>query len=429
MTTLPRLAARAFNTPLWVESRFADVVASVLGPRIGFTVNVLNAAPDESKIQAEPARSPLMTDTGIMVLPVVGGLAHRGDWIDAECGGLQSYTNLQNHMVAGLDDPEVRAILLDIDSPGGEAGGCFEFGDFVRDARSRKPIYAVANARACSAAYLIGSSASKFFCTPSGEVGSIGVCWLHADFSGALEKAGVVTTWLYAGEHKVDGNPYERLSKAARADIQKSIDESYALFVAQVAANRPMSPEAIRDTKARTFGAAEAAELDLVDGVLSFQGALDALEADLKQARAPGVTLKEGESMSTPAPTNTPAPTAADNSSALEAARAEGHAAGYAAGRADAGKIVSSEEAKGRASLAAQFAADPAIKPDAALGYLKASPVAASKESAASRFDAAMAREGARVENEAGGDVDERAARQTQIKAAAKAASAARYGR
>lgn len=423
MTTLPLLAGRAFNRPLWVEPHFGELVASILGPRLNLTVNVNTLADQSAQPPRQPARDPMITKAGIMVLPVVGGLAHRGDAMDAECGGLMSYTLLNNRLVSALENPDVRGILLDIDSPGGEAGGCFEFGDTILDARKEKPIFAVANARACSAAYMIGSSASKFFCTPSGEVGSIGVCWLHADMSGALEKAGVVTTWLFAGKHKVDGNPYEKLSRAAREDFEKSIGESYDLFVAQVAARRPMSPEAIRKTEARVFGAAESAELGLVDGVLSFQGALDALESELNSARAPGVLVKTGEAMTTA--TTTPPANAPVDTAALDAARAEG----YKAGRADAAQILGSPEAKGREALAAKLAANPAMSADAAEDLLKSSPVAtAAAPKRESRLDAAMDKHAAKVD--AGtepADGEDRDTRLAQIKSVGKAASTSRY--
>lgn len=425
MTMLPRIAERAFNRPLWVDGRMADVVASVLGPRMNLTVNVSAQGDADAPPPRQPARDPMVTKSGIMVLPVVGGLAHRGDAFDAECGGLMSYTLLNNRLVAALENPDVRGILLDIDSPGGEAGGCFEFGDTILDARKQKPIYAVANARACSAAYMIGSSANKFYCTPSGEVGSIGVCWLHVDLSAALADAGVVTTWLFKGRHKVDGNPYEKLSKAARDDFMKSIGESYDLFVAQVAARRPMSPEAIQQTEARTFGADEATALGLVDGKLSFQGALEALESELNQARTPGAILNttSGGSMTTQAPA---APAAVDNTAAIDAARAEG----YTAGRADASAILGSEEAKGRETMAAALAADASQTPEKAVALLKSAPraSAAAPEKPGSRIDRAMEAEAPKVDA-TGGDVDEREARLAQIRSAGKAASSNRYRR
>lgn len=414
MSRYPRLAAHVFNKPHWALPRFAENVSAVLLGRIGgATIN--NVMLGNGAIERQPALTDAFTTSaGLRVIPVVGGLAHRGDAFDAECG-LQSYTNVHNQLAAAMDDASVRGVLLDIDSPGGEVGGCFELADTIKDMRREKPIFGVANSLAASAAYALLSSCSKAFCTPSGEVGSIGVVWLHYDVSKMLEAEGIATTYIYAGKHKIDGNPFEPLSKADRELFQAEIDASYEQFVALVAARRPMSTEAIRETEARCFRADEAKKIGLVDGVASFQGALSALESDLNQARAPGAVVK----METTNMTTTPAPT--DNNAAIEAARAEG----YAAGRADAGKIVSSPEASGRTELAAKFAGDPAMSVASAVSYLAASPEApkggALREAMQVHKPAPVAPGDAAAE-------DERSTRLVALKATAKATSG-RYAR
>jgi signal peptide peptidase SppA len=406
----PRLAAHVFNRAHWATPRFAENVAAVLmGRMAGTTINNVVMA-TAGEIERQPVRAPQQTANGIRVIPVVGGLAHRGDSFDAECYGMQSYTNLHNELVAAMNDRDVRAILLDIDSPGGEVGGCFELADMILDMRKDKPIFGVANACAASAAYALGSSCSKLFCTPSGEVGSIGVVWLHVDVSKNLEAQGIATTFVYAGKHKVDGNPFEPLSKADREAFQAEIDQSYSQFVALVAARRPMSTEAIRETEARCFRADEAVKLGLVDGVASFQGALAALDSELNQARAPGVVKMENPTMSTPAPA---APAAVDNTAALEAARADG----YKAGRVDAGKIMGSAEAKDRPTLAAKFAGDPAMSVEAATGYLADSPT----EAKGGKLAAAMEKHAPVVDS--GSEQSPDAARKAELAGVAKAAS------
>jgi ClpP class serine protease len=149
---------------------------------------------------------------GIAVLPLYGVVTQRGNMVDDVSG--PGSTSTQQFSVALrqlLADDTVGQILIDIDSPGGSVYGVAELADEIQSARSQKPIVAVANSLAASAAYWIGCSANEFYVTPGGEVGSIGVWQAHQDYSRALDEAGVKTTLISAGKFKVEGNPYSPL--------------------------------------------------------------------------------------------------------------------------------------------------------------------------------------------------------------------------
>src|SRR5262249_57857251 len=129
-----------------------------------------------------------------------------------------------------------RGVILDIDSPGGEATGAFGFYETLRLARGRKPIVAVVNDMAASAAYGIAAQADEIVISPSSMTGSIGVVMVHMDHSKELEKKGRTPTLIFAGDHKVDANSFEPLSPGVRADLQKEVDGIYGTFVESVAA-------------------------------------------------------------------------------------------------------------------------------------------------------------------------------------------------
>lgn len=357
-------AQRFFNAPLLVHQPYAEAIATVLAPRLGIQPMVSG----DMIPAARAARMPMLTDAGVMIIPVVGGLVHRGDSMDA-MSGVESYTHLNNVIIRALKDQDCKAILLDIDSPGGEAGGCFELADSLLDARKVKPIWAVANVSACSAAYAIGCSASKFFATPMASVGSVGVVWMHVDISKAMAREGIVTSLIFAGEHKTDGNPFEPLPKDVRADCQASVDHTYGLFVDLVAARRPIKADAIRATEARVYRGDEAARLNLVDGVMSLQAALVELE-DSVSSRGPrtivhnSTATEETDSMTTFTKEQHDAALASARTDAHAAGVKEGDAAGYARGRADAGKILGSEAAKTRPAMAATLAGDADFSPE-----------------------------------------------------------------
>jgi hypothetical protein len=136
-------------------------------------------------------------------------------------------------------------------------------------AREQKPIIAVANTLAASAAYWVAAQADELVVTPSGDVGSIGVYMVHEDWSSANAAFGVTPTYVAAGRYKVEGNPDEPLSDEARAAMQQSVDDLYDLFVADVAAGRGDSPAAVRAGygEGRVLPAARAVAAKLADSI------------------------------------------------------------------------------------------------------------------------------------------------------------------
>lgn len=260
------LAGRLFNQPLLVRGDYARTVATVLGDRMGVALEV----DGETETKARNPYSPWLDNNGILTVPVVGGLYHRGDSLDA-VSGAQSYTNLGNVLTKAGEDREVRGVLLEIDSPGGEAGGCFSFADSIRAFAAIKPVWAVANSDAASAAFAIGCAADQFYAARDAEVGSIGVVMLHVDLSQQLKDAGIVTTYIYQGDHKIDGSPYMPLSDQAKQMFGDKIKQRYDQFVQLVAARRPMSEDDVRATQARMYLADQARDLGLIDDVLAYE--------------------------------------------------------------------------------------------------------------------------------------------------------------
>lgn len=214
----------------------------------------------------EGPTKPFIYNEGVAVIPVHGVLINR---FNSSWGFVTGYSYIRSMLRAALADEDVELIVFDVDSPGGDAPGCFELCEEIRASREVKPSIAVVDALSASGGYAIASSASRMVCTPSGSVGSIGVYWIHADLSERHKQMGVKYTIFEApeGGAKMDGAPYgpmsERASKEAQARVVKRWDE----FVALVVANRDMTEEAVRETQARVYRADEALALTLIDGV------------------------------------------------------------------------------------------------------------------------------------------------------------------
>jgi capsid assembly protease len=246
-------------------------------------------AVDVSTVEARNGRSSERVTSGaIAVIPLVGTIVPRAD-LFSEMSGAVSAERFSRAFRAAVNDEDVSAIVIDIDSPGGQVGGVPELAAEIYRARGKKPITAVANTLAASAAYWIGTAADELVVTPSGEVGSIGVVAIHEDISDLLEKEGVAVNLIAAGKYKVEGNPFEPLNEEARSAIQGRVDEYYGMFVADVARHRKVSPAAVRDgfAEGRVVGAETAVSLGMADRVATLDQVLSELsQRQQRQSRA-----------------------------------------------------------------------------------------------------------------------------------------------
>jgi signal peptide peptidase SppA len=219
------------------------------------------------------------------VIPVFGTLSHRMGMLSEFSGGT-SYTAVRSALRGALADPNISAILLEIDSPGGNVDGLPELADEVYAARGQKPIGAIANTMAASAAYWLGSQVDDFAVTPSGVVGSIGVYLMHIDESQFNEKAGLTITYISAGEHKTEGNPDEPLSDEAKAYLQSQVDAIYGQFIAAVARGRGVSKKTVRGTygQGRVLMAEPALEAGMVDRIATLDEMVGRMASKAKRA-------------------------------------------------------------------------------------------------------------------------------------------------
>lgn len=201
-------------------------------------------------------------ENGLAVIPVRGNLMKEFHYPPF----WTSYVVVRAQLEAALSDPEARAVLLDIDSPGGAVAGFQDLADAVFAARARKPVYAWTDGTACSAAYGIGAGAKLFAASPMAEVGSVGVVWVHSEWTKYDERTGLTVTVLRAGEFKALGNEFEALDAKAREVHQATLEGMYSLFRGAVARARGLSEESFEDwAEGRVFLAGDAVKVGLLD--------------------------------------------------------------------------------------------------------------------------------------------------------------------
>jgi signal peptide peptidase SppA len=243
---------------------------------------------EEVQTRIHGARRPSERSAGaVAVLPLFGTIFPRANLM-TDVSGATSAEIFGKRFDELVNDATVGAIVLDIDSPGGQVSGVEELSKKIYDARGSKPIVAVANHTMASAAYWIGTAADEVVATPSAEVGSIGVFALHEDVSAALEKDGVKISLISEGKFKTEGNPYEPLNEESRAAIQARVAEHYDAFVRAVARNRGVKVSDVRGGfgEGRVVGARQAVSLGMADRV----GTLDETIARLQRGKQSAVS-------------------------------------------------------------------------------------------------------------------------------------------
>jgi ClpP class serine protease len=202
---------------------------------------------------------------------------------------------------AAFADPAARAVLLELDSPGGEVGGLFDLVDRFVSLRNEagKPLWAVASESALSAGFAIASAADRLYVTRTGEVGSVGVVAIHVDESAADAMAGLKWTLIHAGRKKIEGNPHEPLSPEVFAGIQSDVDALHSDLVGLIARNRGMSAAAVGATEAAIYRGQRAVTVGFADRIGTVGQALADLTDSLDPSR-PRMAQPRGSATASP---------------------------------------------------------------------------------------------------------------------------------
>lgn len=414
LRNLPHIASMAFNEPLLLEPAYARVFFCALAGQLGITrltdtvsgvtlgaeqmTEPLALFGDDEDMGPKPARSYQVTN-GIAVLPVTGTLVSKTRSLQPY-SGMTGYNGIIARLQQAISDPGVDGILLDMDTPGGMVAGAFDCADIIARMRDVKPIWALANDMNCSAGQLIASAVSRRLVTQTARTGSIGVMMAHSNYGAALKTSGVEVTLIYSGEHKVDGNPYEKLPKEVRADFQARIDTTRKMFAEKVAGYTGMSVQAVLDTEAAVFSGQESVDNGLAEQLVNNMDALNVMRdainkrtmitlgGRMKGTTASADTTQPAATVAANQPVaavDAPAVVVADPSATASVDIGSQMAAAVAAENGRIMGILNCEEAKGRDSTARALAETPGMTVEAAQRILATAP-----QSAQMRSDTAL---------------------------------------
>ena len=273
----PHIAARLIDEPLLAHPDKAQAVARVVLDCGSVEVNVAQVtqtAPQAGPLQERRMASrrdgqPFLFDpnTGVAVIEVLGSLAHRQGHIGAS-SGVMGYDGIRTQIDAAMADPSVRGVIFDIHSFGGEVAGAFQLADRMASFRGQKPMQAIADEVAFSAAYLIAAACDEIWlASDTAQVGSVGMVMVHVSYQGALEADGIKATIIHAGDQKADGNPFEDMTADQQERFQSKINAVYDEFVTRVAAWRGIADSRVRRTEVGIFMGEDAIAVGLANGI------------------------------------------------------------------------------------------------------------------------------------------------------------------
>lgn len=271
---------RAVYSSVWaIQPEKLEAIAAFLQMKIeggSAAPEVIAAIRAENAVAAARVKSLSTGKPGsIAVLPLYGIINQRasGDFSGPSGTSVQEFTQQFRQAV---NDPNVTAIILDVDSPGGTVSGVDELATEIYNARKQKKITAVSNCLCASAAYYLASQANEMCVSPSSLTGSIGVYQLHEDDSTALENLGVRFTFISAGKYKTEGNSFQPLDDEARTAMQGVVDDFYGMFTKAIARGRGVAVKAVVNGfgQGRCLTAQDAVKQGLADRVATLDDVL-----------------------------------------------------------------------------------------------------------------------------------------------------------
>ena len=286
----PHLANQVFGVPHYATPQTLNAVKAVVVPRIlSGSLTFSDLELNKISLSTNDVDGTVVTSTAVpvKVIPIHGLLTTRRGSINAACTELVSYEKLSADINQALNDASIKEIVLDINSGGGSATGCKELADFIFQAREIKPITAIVNYCAFSAAYFIASACSKIIISETSGVGSIGVILEHMEMSKFEENEGVKFTTLYRGDYKNAGSIHEPLSDHAMEFLNAQLDWMYKLFTESVAKYRGIDVQTVINTQARCYFGDEAITAGLADELQTPQNAINLIASQYQQQAKP----------------------------------------------------------------------------------------------------------------------------------------------
>jgi capsid assembly protease len=274
--------------PLWAI--LPDQVAmtqhafmSYLKQSLSVDSKVLSTEANLLDVDVDKMPSTFFMDGQIAIMQINGPITPKADIFSSLFGGA-TIDVMTRDFKALVADENVKAIVLDIDSPGGVVFGGFEFADLVFESRSSKPIVAISGTMMASLAMLIASAAEDVFITSESVItGSIGTLANHVDVSGLEKSIGIKTTPITAGKFKAIASAFAPLTAEGRADIQGRLDHVSDALVKAIAKFKGVDVKTVNSEMGdgKVFVGSQGIKAGLVDGIMEPDELIDRINASV----------------------------------------------------------------------------------------------------------------------------------------------------
>lgn len=381
--------SRVLNTPLLMDPKYAQTFFAGIAHKLGIDhlQDIEGKIEGRDKLRIRAAGFEKVRDRdrqfqfvdGVGVIPVDGTLVNKFGGLHPR-SGMTGYDGILGRAYQAFQDPEVKGVLLDNDTPGGDVAGCFDCTATLKrmSEQFNKPLWSLAYDMNASAGMALASSASRRLITKTGYAGSIGVIMAHTNMKERMKEQGLDVTLIFAGAHKADGNPYENLPEDVYARFLEQTQRLRSEFAEIVAGNIGIPLEKVLATEALCYRGEDAVNAGLADEVVNGN---DAIQIFSEYLSTQGRVLSLGVSMSTEVENNK---ATKQEGSAAEANESKPNAAADNAALVSQAKaderdringILNSEAAKGRETLANHFATKTDMSVEAAEAALEASPL------------------------------------------------------
>ncbi|TCN02930.1 S49 family peptidase [Vibrio crassostreae] len=327
-------------------------------------------------ISHDAKMKPYQVVNGIAVIRIQGALIHNLGWSSSNYTG---YDVIKRKVAFAMQDKDVKGVFLPFHTGGGSVYGCPDTGDLIHQCSKVKPVWTLSEDMAYSAGQWLHAQGSRRLVTQSGGLGSVGVVVAHADMSKMLDDYGINMTLLFDGKHKVDGNPYEALSKTVKDKILADCKKTRGSFASAVSRGTGMSVGDVLSTEAECYTGQDAVDIGFAQEVVSSNTILNEFIEHVNKPKSvttlgnvmdPNKDKKQADSQATEQQASTTAP------AVTEPAQSASEQSQQADERSRIKGIMSCAEAEGRGELANHLAFDTNMSVDEAKGILAVAPKA-----------------------------------------------------
>lgn len=274
MKSLLRIQKAVYNEPWMILPSMHEIIRTQLEQHMAGEKAQM-PMPDDEMPEDPEDEMPMEEKANVAIINIEGIIGKRLGMLETMCGGCD-VDLISEAIDVVMEDPNITDVIFYINSPGGTVCGVPELAQKIAGCGDKKRTWAMVDVLAASAAYYLASQCGTVVCTPSSELGSVGVYSIYLDESVALANAGIKVNAISAGKYKLTGASFKPMTDEERAMLQADVDKIYNAFKAAVTSKRPIDDE---DLQGQVFDGETSVTKGFSDGLVNSMSELLAVIA------------------------------------------------------------------------------------------------------------------------------------------------------